>query len=320
MEIQEDLYAILNVSDSAPSEEIKKQYRKLSLKYHPDRNPGGSDTFKKISSAYEILGDERKRKEYDIMRKLGIPGTPGMAGMPGMPGMPGMGSFSGMGGVEILDPNDILNMLFAGGGMFPGPLGGNTNPGVHIFHNGMSGGQHMKKPSPIIKTVEISLEQAFTGCTVSVEIERWIEELNKRKQENERLYITIPKGIDDDEIIIVENKGNHSASGYQGDVKLFIKVRNETNFDRDGLDLIYYKNISFRESLCGFSFDLPYMDGKIFKINNSSGTVITHNFKKVIKDMGMRRDGEKGNLIITFSVEYPEKLSPDQVDKLKEIL
>jgi len=310
MEAQEDLYAILNVSNSAPSEEIKKQYRRLSLKYHPDRNPGGSDTFKKISGAYEILSDERKRKEYDLMKRLGVPG------------MSGVGPFSGMGNVDILDPNDILNMLFSGGGMFPSPLGGggDTHPGVHIFHNGMPVSQRMKKSSPIMKTVEISLQQAFTGCTVTVEIERWIDELNKRRQENERLYITIPKGIDDDEIIMVENKGNQTAEGHQGDVKIFIKVRNETNFEREGLDLIYYKTISFRESLCGFSFDLPYMDGKLFKINNSSGTVITHNFKKIIKGMGMQRESHMGDLIITFSVSYPEKLTSEQIDKLKEIL
>lgn len=78
--------------------------------------------------------------------------------------------------------------------------------------------------------------------------------------------------------------------------------------------------ISLKESLCGFSFDLKYIDGREFKINNEQGKIIPHNFKKYIEKMGMIRDNDIGNLIIDFSIIYPKELSKDDIKKLEKIL
>ena len=103
-------------------------------------------------------------------------------------------------------------------------------------------------------------------------------------------------------------------------MKVFIKVVNRTEFEREGLDLIYNKTISLKEALCGFSFDMTYIDGRTFKINNGNGNVIAANYRKVIPSMGIIRDENRGNLIINFDVVFPEKLEDEQVKALQEIL
>ena len=104
------------------------------------------------------------------------------------------------------------------------------------------------------------------------------------------------------------------------DVKVFIKVTNDTPLVRSGLDLIFKKSISLKDALCGLSFDLPYINGKTYKINNDIGSIIQPGYRKVIPDMGMERDNVKGSLVIEFNVEFPEKLSIDNINKLKDLL
>ena len=103
-------------------------------------------------------------------------------------------------------------------------------------------------------------------------------------------------------------------------MKIFIKIINNTDFVRNGLDLTLHKTISLKDALCGFTFDMRYIDERIFKINNGNGNIITHNYKKVIQGMGIKRENHIGNLIIEFSVIFPEKLTDEQVDALTKIL
>ena len=131
--------------------------------------------------------------------------------------------------------------------------------------------------------------------------------------------LDIPKGIDDNELIILKDKGNIRDKNV-GDIKIFIKINNSTKFQRSGLDLYYEKTISLKDSLCGFSFDLKYINGKKYTINNQKGNIIPPNFKKIIPNMGIERNGYVGNLIISFNVHFPENLSIDIIDKIKECL
>ena len=97
-------------------------------------------------------------------------------------------------------------------------------------------------------------------------------------------------------------------------------VNNNSIFERRGLDLFLEKQISLKESLCGFSFELKYLNDKVYTINNQIGNIIPPDYKKIIPGMGLMRENTKGNLIIHFKVEYPVSLSTEQIDKLKEIL
>lgn len=328
----ESHYDILGVTSKSTDAEIKKAYRVLSLKYHPDRNSSSEsvDKMHKINEAYEVLSDPVKKRQYDM--ELKNPFLSGLGGMPGGMGMPfsRMDSMDDMGGM-----NDIFQMLFGGAG---GGGGIHGMPEVHIFHGGMPGmgglppgflgnlgGQRMRgfqqKPPALVKTVQITLEQAYHGCTLPVEIERWTMIGELKVQEEETIYLTIPAGTDDNEMITVEGKGNVANEQQKGDVKITIEVENNTVFRRKGLDLIFRKGISLKESLCGFSFELPHFNGKILNLNNrNNATIIKPNFKKVISGLGMKRDDAIGNMIIEFEVEFPDYLTPEQIAGISQIL
>jgi len=309
----EDLYGILSVEKNASHEDIKKAYRKLSLQHHPDRNNGSEESkniFQKIQHAYEILGDEDNRKKYDqpqLFRQ--------------QQGHMNMNSFP-------IDPNEIFNFFsknMFGGGMPPGinvMHGGGGMPQFFNMENIRSG---LMKPQPILKNEEISLTKAYTGCTIPLQITRWVVENNTKREETETIYVSIPKGVDNNEIIIIREKGNILADTNKGDVKIFIKISNDTEFIRNGLDLILNKTITLKEALCGFSFDMKYIDGREFKLNNGNGNIIHNNYNKVIQHMGMKRvvpDNQEhvGNLIINFNVAFPEKLNEEQIVALNKIL
>ena len=106
----------------------------------------------------------------------------------------------------------------------------------------------------------------------------------------------------------------------KGDVRIKVDIKNNSNFIRDGMDLIFHKTLSLKESLCGFSFELYHINGKIYKINNNKGGVVGNNQKKIIPNLGMIRDKTTGSLIIEFTIEFPNNLSQETVNKLQEIL
>ena len=315
-------YTVLEVPTTATIDEIKKSYRKLSLKYHPDRNNGQSDMvakFQQINEAYEVLGDEQKKEEYDMMQNnpfmngrgdiddlfsslFGM--NFGGGGGPG-PRMGPMGHMGHMGPMGPMGGISINGMPFGGG------------PGIRIFRSGHA--VH-PKPAPTVKTIVINMNQVLEGAIIPVEIERWIVENDTKMFENETLYVTIPAGVDDNEIILLKDKGNFMDESCVGDIKLFIKVENKTEYERHGLDLLFHKTITLKESLCGFQFELPYLNDKTFTINNNGGNVIPAEYKKVIPKLGLTREDRVGNLIIMFHVQFPEKLSGDQMSAIAGIL
>ena len=296
-------YEILGVSKNASFSEIKSAYRKLSMKYHPDKG-GDAEKFKGINDAYQTLGDKEKKKMYDMQQN-----NPFMNRMNGMNGMDGM--------------DNIFSMFFGG----RNPMETNFNhmnnfgPRVKIFRDGVPVNlNQFKRPTPIIKTIEITLEDSFNGMNYALEVERWIFVDNIKKTEKERIYVTIPKGVDHNEIILIKQKGNIIDENNKGDIKLFIKIKNNSKFIRDGINLIYKKDLTLKESLVGFSFDLDYFNGKKFSINNGGDVVIKPNYHKIIPGLGLSRGPSKGNLIIVFNIIFPDKLSKETKDKLINIL
>jgi DnaJ-class molecular chaperone len=302
MFFRENLYERLGVSEKSSPEEIKKAYRSLSMKWHPDKcsDKKSQEIFQNINEAYEILGNAEKREEYNMINN-----NPFMR----------MYSHGGPGMEVPID--EIFGALF--GGMQGNPFGG----GIHIFHNGH--GQPMNfsqlnKPIPIIKNITIQIEQCMTGTVLPVEIDRWIMQNNTKVSEKETYYLTIPKGTDDNEIIILREKGNVLNDVVKGDVKFIIKVENKSSFKRSGLDLIYEKHISLKDALCGFSFQLKHLNGKQYTLNNKQGSIVSPGYKKILNNMGFTRENETGNLIIIFDIEFPEKLTDEQIEKIQQIL
>lgn len=315
-------YDILGVSKDSNESEIKKAFRVLSLKHHPDRN-GGSDEskqkFQELNQAYETLSDTNKRRQYDAELN-GFP--PGMGGMfSNMGGFPGNAHFAHMGNPmdEMNEMNHIFNMIFGNAGGMGGMGGMEGGPDIRVFHNGVPLFQSLQKPMPIIKQITIKLTDAYSGILFPLEIERQVEQM--RNTEKETMYVNIPAGIDDNEIIILKNKGHFINEDIKGDVKVIVQVENNSPFIRSGMDLIYKKTISLKDSLCGFAFEIHHLNGKKLLMNNTQGkTIIKPNFRKNIPNMGMVRDQINGNLIIEFDVEFPSSLTDEQLEVLEKTL
>lgn len=308
--MSENYYTILGVDEKSTKDEIKKAYRGLQMKYHPDRNQGNQDCInmtQKINEAYETLSDEQKRREYDVIRnnpfmKMGPNGN--------------MNMNMNMNNANV-PLNDIFNMMFGGGNLHNIPNGAK----VHIFHGGNMNVQNaLNKPVPLMKSLQINMSQVFTGVSLPLEVERWTMENNTKVFEKETIYVDIPPGIDNNEMIVLRDKGNIISENCKGDVKVNILVQNNTAFKRSGLDLILDKKITLKDALCGFTFNLDYINGKNYTLNNNKGSIVPPEYKKMYPGMGLKRGEHKGNMIIHFHVEFPEKLSIEQIDKLSEIL
>jgi DnaJ-class molecular chaperone len=319
-------YDILGVSKDADESQLKKAYRSLSLKYHPDRNTdeGSKSKFQEINEAYEILSDSNKRQEYDMQQTFGMGMGNPMGGMP----------FTHMNSMdEFNDINNLFSNIFGGMGGIPGMMGGmhgfQGGPGIRVFHSGgpnnfraeFSTNFQQQPPPPINKIIEITLEQCFHGCSLVVEIDRWTIINNMKVNEKENITINIPQGIDESDRILVKGKGNRINDELKGDVEISIKINNNTIFKRQGLDLLLVKNITLKEALCGFIIDIPHLNGKIFSLNNKNNpTVITPGYKKTINGLGMSRENVTGNLILILEIDFPASLTEEQLKVISDIL
>lgn len=352
-------YKILEINKNSSQEEIKKAYRKQSMIHHPDRNVGNPEStkkFQKIQQAYHSINDPKKKQMFDMGFSVddiddasnGISISPedifrfmsGNLFSGGVGGSVGNENpLSGMGGMFSEMPEGVQVFHMGVGGPPPGMMGNFTNmPNIrHASPNSMRNKSNsymqqsneeipvevvqekIKKPSSITKTISITLQQAYNGCTVPLEINRTITEYRQTHKETETLYVNIPKGVDDNEIILLKEKGNIN-NNVVSDVKVFIKIKNRTVFIREGLNLIFIKTITLKEALCGFTFNLEHIDGREFQINNKVGNIIEPNYKKVLKNLGMSRDKTTGDLIIEFKIKFPKELSSEQFEKLNEIL
>ena len=287
-------YSVLGVDPIATTAEIKKAYRKLSLLTHPDRNQNNKaaqSKFQEISAAYEVLGDSERRRVYDSQLSMDAD-------------------------INIEDIFKMFKGQAFGMPMPPGMgMGMGMAPDVHVFDvRDMMG---LPKRVHIQKEVCVTLAQAFSGHQAPVDIERTMP---GGYSELETLYVTIPKGVDENEMLIIEGKGNVMSDRLKGDVKIIVKIANDTAYKRNGLDLIYHKQISLKESLCGFTFELEHFDGRTFRIDNLNGNIISPGYRKTVPKLGMEREGHFGNLIIEFEIEFPKKLESETIEKLKTLL
>lgn len=293
-------YEILGLNKNATDADIKKAYRALSLKYHPDRPDGDSEKFKSINQAYEHLSDPQKRQEYDS------------------------------GKTRDEDIDQVFSHFFHGG------MGG-MGPGIRIFHKGggpppnfpvdilgeMMGGnpffsQFMKPPS-VQCCVTISLEQAYRGCVIPVQYNRFIVRGNQKHDMMMNVSVNIPEGIDNENAVILENQGNE-INGATGDVRVIVQITNNTLFERQDLNLVLQKTITLKESLCGFAFDVLLITGSALTIRNSGTRIIRPGFRQVCHGHGMKRGDKTGDLLIEFLIQFPETLTQAQQALLKDIL
>lgn len=298
-------YDVLGITPDATEGDIKKAYRSLSFKYHPDRNSSAdaNEKIQKINEAYETLGDSSLRKQYDAKESGG-------------------GNVSFGGADQFNDINNIFNMMFNG---MQGMPNMQHHPHINVFRNGNPGQFHTQfhfsnRIEPIVKHAEITLEQSYSGCVYTFDIERTIINNNEQFVESETMYINIPCGIGHGETVILHEGGNVMNSR-KGPLHIKVSVLKHDVFTRNGHDLVFTKTITLKEALCGFSVEINHVSGKRFSINNATNpSVIVPQYKKVVPNLGMKRDNKTGNLIVVFDVEFPKSLTTEQIEVLKNVL
>lgn len=329
-------YDTLGVSNESSDTEIKKAYRKLSLQYHPDRNPDPSaiDKIQKINEAFETLGDAEKKKQYDHQLKYGGGDPMGGGGGGGFPGggfpFPFPGAFPFPGGIRVHTQNghrndidDIFEQMFTGG--LHGGIRMNRShgsPNIQVFHNGKPVFMKSKpqKPPTLERTIPITLENAYTGVQIMIEMERSIVQNSVNSTEKERISVQIPKGIRSGEKVTLHEKGNVNED-LKGDVCLTIQIAEHASLKREGDNLLYKTKISLKDALCGFQIDVPHVSGKILRISNKSNiNVVYPGYKREIQNLGMTKGETTGMLIIEFDVEFPEILDETQRKSISDTL
>jgi curved DNA-binding protein len=282
-----DYYSTLGVGKNATDDDIKKAYRKLAMKHHPDRG-GDEATFKKISEAYDILSDPQKKQIVDL------------GGDPKNQGGGGYGNSFNQGPFEF----------HFGGGVPPGM---DDIFGRFGFGSGF-GRQPMQKNKTLNITVDITLEDVLSGKDINAEIT--IPGSGKRKMIN----IAIPAGIEQGQQIRYEGMGDDAIRELRpGDLIVNVNVRPHAKFRREHTDIVLEKSVSVWDAIIGSSLDIETLDGKTLTINVPQGT--KHGTVLSCRGEGLpiMRSRNRGNLLIMIKVDMPKNLSTSQLDKIKSL-
>jgi curved DNA-binding protein len=297
----EDYYKILGIGKDSTADEIKKAYRKLALKLHPDKNPGNKeaeDKFKKINEAYAVLSDPSKRKEYDQFGSAD--------------------SFKQRFTQEDIfrgfDLNEILRDLGfgSGGGRRQGFSQSQTDPFSGFFGGGQSYGRMPQKGEDLYYNISITLEESVFGADKKIALQ---------KQERvEEVNVKIPKGISSGKKLRLIGKGTAGLnSGPAGDLYLEIRILPHPIFARDGYDIYIEKSINFSQAVLGTTIDVPTVDGSVKRIKVPPGT--QSNTKIRLKGFGVpaTRNTIAGDQYVKISIDVPKKLNDQQAKIVKEL-
>ncbi len=291
MTTKRDYYEVLGVSKNASDDEIKKAYRKLAIKYHPDKNPGDKEAeakFKEISEAHEVLSDKQKRARYD---QFGHAGVGGNAGFGGAAGNPFGGGFNYNG--------QTFNFDFGQGGGLDDILGS-------LF--GFGGGARRPRRGVDYQTsVTITFEEAIFGTTETINVE------------GKSMKVKIPAGIDDGMSIRLRGKGGPAPEGgtEPGDLYVRVKVKPHKSLTREGVIILSEQKIDMVDAALGCEVDVETVDGKI-TMKVPAGTQSGTPFKLSGHGVPFRADGDRGPHIVTIIVETPKNLSKRQKELLEE--
>ncbi|GAB2298640.1 hypothetical protein Dimus_032710 [Dionaea muscipula] len=350
-----DYYKILQVDKNANDDDLKKAYRKLAMKWHPDKNPNNKKEaeakFKQISEAYEVLSDGQKRAIYDQYGEEGLKGQmpPPDAGGPGSGGSTFFQTGEGPNVFRTTfnprNANDIFTEFFGFSSPFSGMsgMGGGTSGGGPMG-GGMKGGSRFnsmfgddiftsfgdarpmssgpRKAHPIESPLPCSLEELYKGTTKKMKISREIADASgKTIPVEEILTIDIKPGWKKGTKITFPEKGNEQPGVIPSDLVFIIDEKSHPVFTRDGNDLVVTQKIPLAEALTGYTAHITTLDGRnlTVPINN----VIHPSYEEVVPKEGMpipKEPSRRGNLRIKFNIKFPTRLTPEQKADIKKLL
>lgn len=342
-----DFYEILGVDKSAGKDEIKKAYRKIAIKYHPDKNPDdkqAEEMFKEAAEAYEVLSNDEKRQRYDRFGHQGVGGA---------------GGFSG-GGMNM---EDIFSQF---GDIF----GGEGSPFDSFFGGGRSGGRRTRKGTNLRIKLKLNLQEIADGVEKKIKVNRLVVDPNTTfktcpscngtgqvrkvmntmlgqmmststcptcggtgqivdsraagtdssgmKRQEEVISIKIPAGVAEGMQLSMSGKGNEVAGGIPGDLLIVVEEQEDETLKRDGNNVIYEMYVNFIDATLGASKEVPTIDGKV-KIKIDPGTQsgkILRLRGKGIKDI---EGYSKGDQLIHVNVWTPKTLTKDEKQLLESL-
>ncbi|XP_022904440.1 dnaJ protein homolog 1-like [Onthophagus taurus] len=320
-----DYYKILGISKTASDDDIKKAYRRMALKYHPDKNktPGAEEKFKEAAEAYEVLSDKKKREVYDKYGEDGLKGS--------IPDNSSGFSYQFHG-----DPRATFAQFF-----------GNTNPFddffdvkfpsmrnddsfgnlKHMFnlHN-QSGVDVMDNPQqdpPIEHEIFVSLEEIMEGCVKKIRINKKIIGADgKSRREDKYLSINVKPGWKAGTRITFPKEGDQNRNKIPADIVFIIRDRAHEVFKREGSDIKYEAKVTLKEAICGGVVYVPTLGSDVVPLYFTN-EIITPKTVMRVPAKGLpypKESSQKGDLLITFDIIFPPQLSDATKDVLRNVL
>lgn len=299
-----DYYKILGVDKTADSAAIKKAYRKLAMKYHPDKTAGdkaAEEKFKQANEAYAVLSDPEKRKEYDTY---------------------GSSDFSQRYSQEdIFRGSDLGSILREFGMNFGGGFsqsGGGGSPFESFFSQSSGFGpdqgrgfqQQAAKGQDMIMELWVTLEEVASGTERTISLAHL----------NDKVSVKIPPGIESGKRLRVTGKGAPSPmGGPAGDLFLKINVQPHSLFKQDGATLTHEKKIPFSQAALGTKVTIPTLEGKELSVKIPAGMQSGGKLRLKGKGLPKGANGPRGDLMVKINIEVPKELSAEQEKLLKEL-
>lgn len=343
-----DFYEILGVDRSASKDELKKAYRKIAIKYHPDKNPDDKDAeekFKEAAEAYEILSNDEKRQRYDQFGHQGVGGAGG--------------GFSG-GGMNMEDIFSQFGDIFGGGG----------SPFDSFFGGGGRGGRRTRKGTNLRIKLKLTLEEVAHGVEKKIKVNRLVVDPDTKfqtctscngsgqvrkvmntmlgqmmststcpacggsgqtvesratgvdssglKRQEEVIPIKIPAGVTDGMQLSMSGKGNEVAGGIPGDLLILVEEVEHEILKRDGNNVIFDLYINFIDAALGTSIEVPTIDGKV-KIKVDPGTQSGKILRLRGKGIKSVEGYGQGDQLVHVNVWTPKKLSAEEKETLESL-
>ena len=307
-------YDILQIAKGSTDVEIKKAYRKLAMKWHPDKNPQevqeeAAKKFQDIGEAYDVLSDLKKRAIYDQYGYEGL-----------RDGIPDTTGTSGEGYSYKENAQEIFESFFGTTNPFASFGFGETAPFASKLNKTGS-----KKADPVVITLDCTLTELYNGCVKEIYITRKRFNYNKELNEDGKVFkITVKPGWKKGTKVTFPGEGDESESIAPADVIFVIqevKTHDERQYERDGNILIYTYTLSLSDALTDCNLQVPTLDKRLLSI--ACPEVVSPYYEKLITGEGMpisKAPGSKGDLILKFHILFPKYLNGVKRTKIREIL